>query len=172
MLVANAPEGAVVVRSMAALPGEQRRPIVSHWGITGGGFFEDTRDALPDVDLLFLQTFSFIDPPFPERTRSLVDAYCARFAGCQSARDIFAPVGTAHAYELVHMLALAIERAGTIDRTAVRDAMEQLGPYSGLIRDYDQPFTPDLHDALDASDFQIARYDSDGVVVPVEMIER
>ncbi len=63
MLVANAPEGTVAVRSMATRPAEQRLPIISHWGITGGQFFEKTAESLAQVELVFLQTFSFFAPP-------------------------------------------------------------------------------------------------------------
>ena len=159
-------EGVVVVRAMAAAPQEVRLPIVSHWGITGGRFYKETREALPLVDLRFLQTYSFIDPPFPARANKIVDAYCRRFPGCYSAESIFSPVGTAHAYELVHLLRLALDKAGTTDRAAVRDALESLGPYQGLIRNYSPPFTPDRHDALTASDFSLARYSTNGVIIP------
>ncbi len=133
LLVANPLEGVAAVESMAGLPAAQRRPIVSHWGITGGGrqFFRSVQAYLDIVDLYFLQTFSFIEPPFPERAEPLFNAYKATFPQCQSPQDIFSPVGTAHAYELIQLLKLAIEKAGTIDRPAVRDAMEHLGAYQG-----------------------------------------
>jgi branched-chain amino acid transport system substrate-binding protein len=169
ILVANAPEGIVAIRSMAALPPADRLPIISHWGITGAGkrFLPQVGDSLSKVDLVFLQTFSFLAPPFPERAKRLSDAYCAAFPNCRSARDIFSPAGTAQAYELVHLLALAIQQAGTLDRTAVRDALENLPAYAGLIRNYAPPFTAGHHDALDATDFRLARYDRDGAIVPL-----
>lgn len=169
LLAANAPEGIAVVRSMARLPKELRLPIISHWGITGGDFFDQTRGFLSEVDLVFLQTFSFLDPPYPRRARAVVDAYLKSFPDSDSARDIFSPAGTAHAYDLVHILAMAIEKAGTAERPAVRDALENLGPYEGLVRRYDPPFTARDHDALDASDMCLARYESDGTIVPVTL---
>ncbi len=168
MLVANAPEGIALVQSMAALPEERRLPIISHWGITGGNFFRDSQEHLSGVNLVFLQTFSFIDPPFPDRAKPVVDAYLRTFPEAQSAEDIFSPVGTAHAYDLVHLLRLAIEKAGTIDRAAVREALEHLDKYEGLVRDYAPPFRPDNHDALNADDFRIARYGKHGSIVPAK----
>lgn len=169
LLVANPLEGAVAVQSMAGLPAAQRRPIVSHWGITAGGrnFFRSVRKHLSVVELYFLQTFSFIEPPFPERATQLFKAYQATFPQCKSPQDIFSPVGTAHAYELVHLLKLAIEKAGTIDRPAVREALEHLGAYQGVIRDYAAPFTPTRHDALTIEDFRLARYGEQGAILPL-----
>jgi branched-chain amino acid transport system substrate-binding protein len=59
IMVANEGEGSHVVRAMAALPPEQRIPIISHWGIAGGDFAANTGKALEAVDLVVVQTFSF-----------------------------------------------------------------------------------------------------------------
>ena len=171
MLVANAPEGIKVVQAMAQLPVTQRLPIVSHWGITGGEFFAQTRDSLPVVDLVFLQTFSFFRPTFPKRARPIMAAYCDLFQDCQSEKSIFAPAGTAHAYDLIQLLKLAIEKAGTINRVAVRQALEHLDTHSGLIRDYQPPFTPENHDALRETDFHLAAYNKDGHIVPINLLK-
>jgi branched-chain amino acid transport system substrate-binding protein len=40
VLVANDAEGALLVREVAQLPAEQRMPVISHWGVTGGHFFK------------------------------------------------------------------------------------------------------------------------------------
>lgn len=165
LLVANAPEGVAAVEAMAARPVGKRVPIISHWGITGGNFFEKAGKTLEKVDLKFLQTFSFLNPPFPDRAERLVRAYVERYSDTADARGISAPVGTAHAYDLIHLLALAIKKAGTTDRPAVRDALENLGPYRGLIRNYAPAFSKTRHDALDAGDFRLSHYDGDGVVV-------
>jgi branched-chain amino acid transport system substrate-binding protein len=167
LFVGNSPEGAVLVSSMAGLPEEDRLPVISHWGITGGSFFERVENHLNRVDLKFLQTFSFLAPPYPERAKPLVSAYLKRWPGTGSARGIFAPAGTAHAYDLIFLLKMAVEKVGTIESSKVRDALETLGAYRGLVRDYDPPFTPDNHDALDAGDFSLAKYGADGAIEPV-----
>ncbi len=167
MLVANPVEGLIAIREIARRPEAERLPIISHWGITGGDFFAKAGDALSRVDLSFLQTFSFFDPPFPDRAARLYEAYCARFGGCRSPADVISPVGTAHAYDLVQLLSQAVERAGTTDRAAIRKSLERLGRYEGLMRDYDPAFTSDRHDALDASDFRLCRFDENGAIVPI-----
>ena len=168
LLVANAPEGRAIIQSMADRPAESRIPIISHWGITGGTFFRDSQGSLEKVDLSFLQTFSFFRPPFPERVESVVQAYVTKYPDADGPEDIFAPVGTAHAYDLVHLLARAIERAGPTERPVVRDALERLDRHPGLVRDYDPAFSAEKHDALDVSDFNLSRFDRTGVIVPAE----
>ena len=78
--------------------------------------------------------------------------------------------GTAHAWDLIQLPALAIEKAGAIDRPSVRNALEHLDVYSGLVRVYRPPFTPDRHDALNREDFRLARYGRKGAIVPLSAI--
>ncbi len=169
LLVANPAEGIIAIKNMASLPAAARLPIFSHWGITGGEFFNSVgADALARVNLRFLQTYSFLRPPKPTRAAPVMDAYFRRFDDAARAEDIFSPVGTAHAYDLIHLLARAITRAGSVERSKVRDALEGLDVHAGLVRDYAPPFTPVRHDALDVTDFIMARFDDMGRIVPVE----
>ncbi len=168
MLVANPREGAVAIRSMLSLDESQRLPIISHWGITGGDFGASVGQDFSEIDLIFLQTYSFINPTHPDRAENLIKTYIERFDGVSSAEEIPAPVGTAHAYDLIHLLAMALEQAGTTDRATVRDALENLPEYEGLIRTYSPAFTNERHDALDASDFSLARFGPNGAIIPVE----
>lgn len=167
MLVAGSREGAVAVRSAVAMAPGDRPPIVSHWGVTSGIFLDLAQDQLDQVDLVFLQTYSFLEPKLPERAKGFLRAYFDRFSDVRSPAEIRSPVGTAHAYDLVHLLAMAVERAGTVDRPAVRDALERLPRYQGLVKDYRRPFTPERHDALMVEDFGLARYLPDGTIEPV-----
>ena len=168
MLVSNPLDGVAAIRAMAARPEAKRLPVISHWGITGGDFHRLAAKAIAKVDLTFLQTYSFFVPPFPAKSDRIYRAYCRSFGGCRSRADIFSPVGTAHAYDIVHLLKRAIERAKSTDRSRVRAAFERLGRYDGLVRIYDPPFTAKRHDALDASDFRLARFDRNGAIVPVK----
>lgn len=166
LLVANDVEGGILVREVAALPEAERLPIICHWGVTGGRFFEDTAASLAHLDFTVVQTFSLFRADPARVAQVLTVAH--RLFGRSRIEDIEAPVGFGHAYDLTHLLARAIDLAGTTDRAAVRDALERLGPYQGLVRSYDRPFTPDRHDALDAGDVFMARYRSDGAIVPVD----
>lgn len=167
LLVANAPEGEVVMKDIAALQMDKRRPVISHWGITGGHFFRDTRQALEKTDLTFLQTFSFLATASVPRSATVARAYIARYDDCDTVEQIKSPVGTAHAYDLVHILALAIKAARSIDRDRVRAALEQVKHYPGLVRDYAPPFTARRHDALTGDDFHLARFNGNGIIVKI-----
>ncbi len=171
LLVANAPEGATVIQDMAQLPEIQRLPIFSHWGITGGRFFDAVRPYLGGVNLYFLQTFSFIDPPFPDRAQTLFERYQRVFADVDTPAQVFAPAGTAHAYDLIHLLRQAIETAGVSARAKVRDALEHLDAHQGLVRYYDPAFTPQRHDALTREDFRLAQFDDQGVIIPLAPVQ-
>ncbi len=166
VLVANDDEGATLVREVAALPKEARLPIISHWGVTGGSFAEQAGPALNDVDFSVIQTFSFFKAD-PARVAQVL-AVTERLFGIRKIDEIVSPVGFAHAYDLTHILARAITMAGTTDRPAVRDALERVVDYKGLVKDFLQPFTATNHEALGPDQLFMARYRADGVVIPEE----
>lgn len=163
LLVANELEGAILVNEMAALAPAERLPVLGHWGVTGGRFFEAARESLAKVDFAVVQTYSFIGRSDPAARRVLA-ALRERY-GVEDARRVDAPVGVAHAYDLVHLLALAIRQAGSAEREKVRDALEALRNHAGLVRHYAQPFTATRHEALDPSVVFLARYAPDGALV-------
>lgn len=165
LLVANDDEAATLVREIAALPPEQRLPVLSHWGVTGGRFFADAGRYLKDVDFSVVQTFSFFRARKEPLERFMATA---RRFGIQRIEDIESPVGVAHAYDMTHILAKAIQLAGSTDRSAVRDALEKVPLHDGLVRRYAPPFTATRHEALTPAELLMARYRDDGVIVPVE----
>jgi branched-chain amino acid transport system substrate-binding protein len=169
ILVSNPREGGRAVRSMSQRAENERLPIISHWGISGGDFFSDNRENLQKINFSFLQTFSFLRPPVPGRAEKFLEALRIAYPDIKKPEDVAAPVGAAHAYDLMHLLALAIAKAGSIERPDVRDALENLESYQGLMKDYTPPFTKDRHDALDASSFIMVRFDENGVIRPVDV---
>ena len=130
IFVANDVEGSLVVHEFAAMPEARRVPILSHWGVTGGKFFEKSGEDLKRVDFSVIQTFSFLRADQNKRERFMSEAR-KLYPGLGHAETIQGPVGVGHAYDLTHLLALAIDKAGSTDRAAVRKALEELGPYSG-----------------------------------------
>ncbi|WP_448191448.1 ABC transporter substrate-binding protein [Azospirillum sp. sgz301742] len=161
IVVANEREGSLLVKEVAALPREQRLPMLSHWGLTGGAFFDSVGAALRDIDFAVVQTYSFIGATDPV-ARRVIDAAVRR--GVADERRIVSPVGVAHAYDLVRILAKAIDAAGSTDRAAVRDALESVRNYNGLVKHLERPFAPGRHDALSADEVFLARYASDGAI--------
>jgi len=165
ILVAGSAEGAFIVKNMAARA--KKLPVISHWGITGGHFWKAVNRELESVHLSFLQSFSFFNAT-TEKSKYLIQQYFKTY-GVDQIRQIFAPVGTAHAYDLVHLLAMAIKKAGTIDSQAVRDALELLDDYHGVVKHYNPPFTPERHDALDRSSFMLCKFSQNGCIIPLNM---
>jgi branched-chain amino acid transport system substrate-binding protein len=164
LLIANEQEGVVLVNELAALPMAERLPVVAHWGLTGGRFFA-SQAALRNVDISMVQTFTFLGKPDPTKTALL--AGLRAISGHGDTRAVASPVGIAHAYDLVHLLARAIGRAGSTERSAIRAALEQLGPYQGVTRHFERPFTPARHDALGPEDVFMARFAADGAIEPL-----
>jgi branched-chain amino acid transport system substrate-binding protein len=161
ILVSNEAEGVVIIQQIAELSVDKRIPVISHWGITGGDFAKMAGDALNSVDLAVLQTFTFNDMQ-RSKVKRVAQGFERLFG--ENIQQLRAQAGFAHAYDLTHMLALAINKAGSTDREAVRAAMEQLGSYNGLVREYRQPFTKIDHEALDRSQLFIGRFDQYGNV--------
>lgn len=163
ILVANDDEAAVLVREMAALPAAQRVPILSHWGVAGGQFVKQAGPALEEVDFTVIQTFSF----FKADKVALEKFFAAgKEFGLQKPDDVSAPTGVAHAYDLTHILAKAINLAGSTDRTKVRDALEKVRNHQGVIKFYKAPFTATQHEALGPDELLMARFRKDGVLIP------
>lgn len=165
ILVANDREGALLVREIARLPPGQRLPVIAHWGVTGGSFFDGAGPSLAQVDFSVVQTFSFLTARGP-RAEAVLRA-ARRLGGIGSERELSSPVGVAHAYDLTQILARAIDIAGRVDRPAIRDALEQVRNYDGLVRRYRQAFTPNRHEALGPEQVFMARFAHDGAIEPV-----
>jgi branched-chain amino acid transport system substrate-binding protein len=161
VLVANAPEGAQVVKSRAKIGWEI--PMVSHWGISGGRFAELTGELSDGV--AFLQTYSFFGKQ-NERGEYVLKALKDKY-GVKGPEDVIAPVGTANAYDGLHLVALAIDQAGSTEGAKVRDALESLkAEYKGLIKTYRRPFTATQHDALTDTDYIMVVWRA-GKIVPL-----
>ena len=167
LFVTNEAEGSILVKEVASLPPEKRLPLICHWGITGGNFTQLTGEALSQVDLSVVQTYSFFDNRRQDKLKQFYQTAGQLFKITRP-EDIPSPVGTAHAYDLIHILALAINKAGTTDRSAIRDALEQVQDYDGLIKTYPRPFTAERHEALQPEDLFMSRFRKDGSILRIQ----
>src|SRR6202167_3285951 len=160
ILVVNTPPGAQVMKSRERMG--WMVPVVSHWGISGGRFPELAGPTAGDAD--FVQTYSFFGKLSPVGQRVFA-ALQKKYPQIKGPEDVFAPVGTANAYDAMHLVALAIAQAGSTDADAIRTALENLKtPYEGLIKTYKPPFTRDNHDALGPDDYVMVHYEGDKIV--------
>ncbi len=180
LFVGNSVEGEEFARAMASLDAEQRLPIISHWGITGGDFHVKVGPELRrNLDLHFIQTcFSFMSPRQTALSRQVLESSKSLFPGViEKPGDITAPPGFVHAYDLGRIVIAALEQvelSGDMqaDRAAMRDALEHLRqPVEGLVKTYRRPFSPwsperdDAHEALGLEDFCMARFDEQNRII-------
>jgi branched-chain amino acid transport system substrate-binding protein len=165
LFVGNEKEAAVLIKEIVQLPVDQRLPVVAHWGTVGGVLHELVGDALLQLKFDVVQTFTFINNPRP-KARQLARKLMQRKHYASEAA-IPSPVGAVHAYDTVHLLALAIAQAKTTDAAKIRTALENLPPYVGAVRDYQRAFTPTRHDALGPEQLLFVRLTPKGELIPV-----
>jgi branched-chain amino acid transport system substrate-binding protein len=166
LLVGNVGPSAQVVKSLDRMG--WKVPIVSHWGPAGGRFSELAGPNAKDV--VFVQTYSFFGKQTPSGERVLA-ALKKKYPDIKTAGDVTPAVGVANAYDAMHLVALAIEKAGSTDGDAIRQGFYKIDRYDGLIKTYTKPFTPDNHDAIGADDYVWTRFIGDEIV-PVEMASK
>lgn len=164
VLVGNPIEVSKIIKQISVK--DKPLAMISHWGITGGTFFDIVgEETLKKVHLNVLQTFSFVGNT-NKQVQALMKRYNKKYF-TSKVEDIVAPVGTAHAYDLTHLLVMAIKKAQSAEPEKIRAALESIQSHSGIVRDYNPPFTPDDHDALDQSDFIMTKY-RNGYLVPIK----
>lgn len=160
-LVGNVGPSAQVVKSLERMG--WKVPVVSHWGPAGGRFTELAGPNAKDVH--FVQTYSFFGKQSPVGER-VIKAMMAKYPNVKGPGDITPAVGVANAYDGVHLAALAIQAAGSTEGEAVRQGFYKIGKYEGLIKTYNKPFSPEVHDAVQAEDYVWAQF-IDNRIVPV-----
>jgi len=160
LLVATAPEAAAIIRGMVVLG--WKVPVISHSGTSVGRFVEQAGIANAE-GVLTLQTFSFVGPLSP-KAEAVLRTYHARF-GTRRVEEVSVPIAVASSYDGVHLLARAIRQAGSTEGAKIREALEHLDPYDGLIKRYAPAFTAQYHDALRAEDYLMAVW-REGRLVP------
>jgi branched-chain amino acid transport system substrate-binding protein len=161
MMVATVGPSAQVVKSLDQMGWDV--PIVSHWGPAGGRFSEL---AGPHADRVkFVQTYSFLGPDSPVKTRVLA-ALETKYPDIRGPQDVTPAVGVANAYDAMHLAALAIKAAASLEGDAVRRGFAQIDRYDGLIKSYRAPFAGGRQDALSESDYIWAEFDN-GRIVPL-----
>lgn len=153
VLVGNAAPGAQVMKSLVRTGWSV--PVVSHWGISGGRFPELAGPAAQKVE--FIQTYSFFGKQNAVGQKLLAELE-AKYPDIKGPAQVIPPVGVANAYDGMRILGLAIAQAGSTDGDKMRQALEHLGRYEGLIKTYDPPFSPQNHDALSESDYIMVHF--------------
>jgi len=158
VLVANAAPGAQMMKSRARMGWNV--PVVSHWGISGGRFTELA--GPPAGEVVFVQTYSFFGPQ-NAAGQKVLEALKSKYK-LGGPEAVFSPVGVANAYDAMHLVALAIKKAGSTKGDAVQQALQGIDEYKGLIKTYQKPFSAENHDALGSDDYIFVRYEGTRIV--------
>jgi branched-chain amino acid transport system substrate-binding protein len=153
LMVGNVGPSAQVVKSLDRMG--WKVPIVSHWGPAGGRFGELAGPNAKDV--IFVQTYSFFGKQTPVGERVLA-ALKKKYSDIKGPSDVTPAVGVANAYDAMHLTAIAIQKAGSTNGDAIRQAFYKIDKYEGLIKTYSQPFTPGNHDAINENDYVWTRF--------------
>ena len=164
-MVGNVGPSAQVVKSLDRMG--WKVPVVSHWGPAGGRFTELAGPNAKNVH--FVQTYSFFGKQSPVGEK-VIAALKAKYPDIKGPENITPAVGVANAYDAMQLTALAIERAGSTDGDAIRQGFYKIDAYDGLIKQYKQPFTPTVHDALSETDYVWAQF-IDNRILPVGLAQ-
>jgi len=162
-LVGNVGPSSQVVKSLDRMG--WKVPVVSHWGPAGGRFTELAGPSAKDVH--FVQTYSFFGKQSPVGDKVL-KMLKAKYPDIKGAGDVTPAVGVANAYDAMHLVALAIQKAGGTGGDAIRQGFYKIDAYDGLIKKYARPFTPDNHDAVNENDYVWTHF-IDNQILPVAM---
>jgi len=162
LMVGNVGPSAQVVKSLDRMAWDV--PVISHWGPAGGRFSELAGPNASRVH--FIQTYVF-----GEQNSAKGDAVMAalkkRYPEIKTLADVTPAVGIANAYDGMHLTALAIEKAGSVKGSDIRDGFYAIEQYDGLIKQYNKPFSADRHDALGPDDYLFTHF-VDGQIVPLQ----
>ncbi|ALO42002.1 ABC transporter substrate-binding protein [Pseudoalteromonas phenolica] len=175
VFVGNAIEGKYFVQAMAEIDKSLQKPIISHWGITGGNFFNNTKEYLSEgIDLNFIQScFSFDDLPHSETVKKAIKSAKALFKEEFDIESLQAPAGFVHGYDLGLLFVQALSqikpnKSAIKTRENLRRAFENLSlPVEGLVKVYTRPFSAegaDGHEALGLEDLCMAEYKANGSI--------
>ena len=164
-MVGNVGPSAQVVKSLDRMGWDV--PIVSHWGPAGGRFSELAGPNAKKVH--FVQTYSFFGKQTPVGEK-VMKALMAKYPDIKGPDDVTPAVGVANAYDAMMLVAQAIQIAGSTDGDAIRQAFYKIGKYEGLIKTYEKPFSPKVHDAITENDYVWTQF-IDGKILPVGMVK-
>ena len=142
------PELAQVARGMMNMT--WRVPFMGSWTLSMRSFIDAAGSA--GEGALLPQTF--IQDAGSAAKNSFLLAYRRHF----NTDLIPSPMSAAQGYDGMHLLALALRQAKTLDGDAIRKALEHLDSrYQGVVTSYEKPFSPPDHEAISANMMVIAR---------------
>jgi len=127
-----------------------KTPYFSAWGIASPAFWRAAGELAEGV---VVSTTITADGPQPPERMEFLRKYWVRYG-----KEMEVVWGTFGAYDIVHLLALVMDRVGT-DPKAIREGLENIPYFKGLVKEFKRPvFTRTRHDALMEEDFILCRF--------------
>lgn len=161
--VGNAPEASQLIGELSRK--KHQIPLVSHWGITGGRFWHNSRELLTKTPLSFVTSFPL---DYVQKNKNGLD-FLNRFSERFNQKSSYFPAffATIHSYELLRLLGKAMEKSTDLSRNNIRDELEAIQSFEGLFKNYIKPFAQKSreHEVLKDSDIFFGRYDEVGNIV-------
>lgn len=126
--------------------------VVSAWGLANSNF---PSLAGPLANGVFvMQTFTWVSNSKP-KAAALYKRLTEKHSDVKDPAEVVFPSYIGNTYDAVHMIALAIVKAGGTEGPKMHGALESLGEYKGLIKDYANPFSATNHEALGPEDYSM-----------------
>jgi len=135
---------------------DYRPKVVSAWALANSNFPSLAGDLGNGV--FVMQTFTFENnrqPKAIELFKRLVEKYPA----VKSEAEVAFPSFLGNSFDATHLMALGFAKAGGTDGPKVLAALQDLGDYKGLIKDYSHPFSATNHEALSPKDYMMSRWE-------------
>jgi branched-chain amino acid transport system substrate-binding protein len=126
--------------------------VVSAWALANPTFPSLAGPLAEGV--MVMQTFTFVNNT-RHKAQELFKRFSEKYSAVKDPTEVTFASFVGNTYDATHMLALAIQKAGSTDGPKIHAALEALGTYDGLIKNYSNPFAPDRHEALGPDDYQM-----------------
>jgi branched-chain amino acid transport system substrate-binding protein len=154
-------EGNQIIRSFNKI--NYNPAMFSAWGLAGN--FGELAGPLANGVRVF-QTYTFMGEQ-DAKTKALWEKIKAKY-GMKDPSEIKMGSGVANSYDAVHILAKAIEKAGSYDWAKVREALYKV-EHEGIVGSYKPAFdasNPERQDAILLRDYKLTAW-HDGKLLPI-----
>lgn len=126
--------------------------VISAWGLANPTFPSLAGNLADGV--LVMQTFTFVQNTKPKAV-ALYKRLTEKYKDIKDPNEVPFPSYTGNSYDATHMIALAIKKANDTKGEKTQAALESLGSYDGLLKNYSNPFSSARHEALDPNDYSM-----------------
>ncbi len=154
-------EGNQIMRSLDKVG--YKPTMIAAWGLAGN--LGELAGPLAN-GVRVMQTFSWMGE-MDDKTKVIWNKIQKKY-GLKDPSELKMGSGTANAYDAVHILAKAIEKAGSYDWKKVRDALYQV-EHTGLVATYKPAFdksNPERQDAILPQFYRLTAW-QDGKLLPI-----